>query len=69
MKKITVDNGLSVRNGRLINNRPDGVTGIQRLAELKKARKREEKVSMMEEAMYRAELRADMRARQLGLED
>jgi len=52
--------GLEVRNGRLINNQPDGMTGIQKIAMMKKARKIEEKTMIMENAMYRAEMRADM---------
>ena len=52
--------GLEVRNGRLINNAPDGMTGIQKLAMMKKARYVEEKTMIMENAMYRAEMRADM---------
>ena len=58
-KKGNLD-GLEVRNGRLINNAPDGMTGIQKLAMMKKARYVEEKTMIMENAMYRAEMRADM---------
>lgn len=53
-------NDLTVRNGRLINNRPNDVTGIQQAAQIKKAMKREEKIAIMEEAMYRAEMKADL---------
>ena len=52
--------GLTVKDGRLQNSRPDGVTGIQHAADMRKMLKREEKISMMEEANYRAEMRADM---------
>jgi hypothetical protein len=52
--------GLEVRNGRLINNAPDGMTGIQKLAMMKKARYVEEKTMIMENAMYRAEMRSEM---------
>ena len=52
--------GLTVKDGRLQNDRPNGVTGIQHAADMRKMMKREEKISMMEEAMYRAEMRADM---------
>lgn len=52
-------NDLTVKNGRLINNRPNGITGIQQAAQIKKELKREQKISMMEEAMFRAEMRAD----------
>jgi hypothetical protein len=53
-------NDLTVRNGRLINNRPNGITGIQQAAQIKKEMKRAAKISVMEEAIYRAEMRADM---------
>jgi hypothetical protein len=53
-------NDLTVRNGRLINNRPNDVTGIQQAVRIKKEMKKAEKISMMSEAMYQAEMRADM---------
>jgi hypothetical protein len=65
MKKMSIKDGLEVRNGRLVNNRPDGMTGIQLLCEAKKMRKREQKIEMMVEA----DVRASMRERMLGLED
>ena len=52
--------GLKIKDGRLQNERPDGVSGIQHAADMRKMLKREEKISMMETAMYRAEMRADM---------
>jgi hypothetical protein len=65
MKNMSIKGGLDIRNGRLINNRPDSVTGIQLLCDLKKARKREEKIEMLVEA----DVRASMRERMLGMED
>ena len=53
-------NDLTVRNGRLINNRPNDVTGIQQAVRIKKEMTKAEKISMMSEAMYQAEMRADM---------
>jgi len=53
-------NDLTVRNGRLINTRPNGQTGIQQAAQVKKDMKREKKIAMMEEAMYRAEMRSNL---------
>lgn len=53
-------NGLTVKGGRLINQLPTGVTGIQRAAQIKKEMKRADKISMMSEAMYQAEIRADL---------
>lgn len=43
--------GLSVKDGMLINNRPDGQTGIQQIAQIKKSMKRAEKVSIYSEAI------------------
>jgi hypothetical protein len=56
--KTNVNNGLGRKAGRPIS---DGQSGIQAAIEMKKMRRREEKVSMMEDAMYRAEMKADMR--------
>jgi hypothetical protein len=62
MIKITLDkmSGLTMKNGRLINDRPVGVTGIQQAADARKMRKREEKIEMMVEADVRASLREKM---------
>jgi|688.fasta_scaffold240850_2 hypothetical protein len=57
MKKY---NGLTVEGGRLINRRPNGMTGIQQAAQIKKEMKRQDKIQMMSEAMYQAEIRADL---------
>jgi len=53
--------GLTVRNGRLINNLPDGTMGIQAAADARKMRRREEKINMMADAYERAEMRSEMR--------
>jgi len=42
--------GLSVKDGMLINNRPDGRTGIAEAVELKKAIHKSEKISVMSDA-------------------
>lgn len=55
--------GLTVKNGRLINNAPDGVMGIQAAADARKMRKREEKIEMMASAYERAEMRSELRER------
>jgi len=39
--------GLTVNDGMLINNRPDGQTGIAQLSQMKKAIKMAEKVSII----------------------
>jgi len=61
--KTNLSNGLAKRAGRPIS---DGQTGIQAALEMKKMRKREDKISMMETAMYRAEMRADMGEYMMG---
>jgi hypothetical protein len=47
----SVYNGLTVKNGRLINNRPDGVSGIRQAVDINKALKKSEKISMMAQAV------------------
>jgi len=42
--------GLTIKNGRLINNRPDSEMGITKICRMKKAEKRAEKISMIVEA-------------------
>jgi hypothetical protein len=39
--------GLTVSDGRLINNRPNGITGIAQAAQVRKAMKVAEKVSII----------------------
>ena len=43
--------GLTVKDGMLINNRPDGTTGIQQAVQLKKDLKRADKISMYAQAV------------------
>jgi hypothetical protein len=52
--------GLTVNKGMLINNRPDGQTGIQQAAQAKKVVKKIEKVQMMAEAVYLGNIRSEM---------
>ena len=52
--------GLTVNGGMLINNRPDGQTGIQQAAIAKKVVKRENKVQMMAEAVFLGNIRSEM---------
>jgi hypothetical protein len=62
MMKMRLDkmSGLTMKNGRLINQMPDGVTGIQQAADARKRRKREDKIEMMVEADVRASMREKM---------
>lgn len=51
---VTVNNGglpgLPVEGGRLINNRPNGQMGITQMAEMRKALRKGEKISMYADA-------------------
>ena len=52
--------GLTVNNGMLINNRPDGQTGIQQAASAKQVVRRMEKVQTMAEGVFLGNLRSEM---------
>lgn len=52
--------GLTVKNGRLINNRPVGRSGIEEAAELRKMVKKNQKANMIADGIERAEMRKDM---------
>ncbi len=52
--------GLTVNGGMEINNRPDGVTGIQQAAEMKKAVKRANKIQMYSEAVFLGNIKSEM---------
>jgi len=47
--------GLTVENGRLINDRPNGITGIAQAAQLRKSAYRAKKVDMMADGIELAE--------------
>ena len=51
--------GLYVQDGRLINGRPDSMTGIQTAAMLKTSMKRAKKISMIADAINLAENKKD----------
>jgi len=52
--------GLTVKDGMLINNRPDGQTGIQQAANAKQVVRRMEKVQTMAEGVFLGNLRSEM---------
>jgi hypothetical protein len=54
------DFGLTVNKGMLINNRPDGQTGIQQAAQLKSEVKRATKINMYAEAVMLGNMRSEM---------
>ncbi len=52
--------GLTVKNGRLINKRPVGKSGIEEAGELRKMVKKNEKTNMIADGIERAEMKKDM---------
>jgi hypothetical protein len=55
MKDINYTGGLYVKNGRLINDRMDGQTGIARVASMKRAVDNDKKINMIAEGIQLAE--------------
>jgi len=67
MKQMDRDNrssdyvdGLYVKNGRLINDRPDSMTGIQRAANMKRIIDEDRDIRKIAEGIERAEMRKNM---------
>jgi hypothetical protein len=56
-------NGLKVKNGRLINDAPDGVTGIAQAAQIRKDMKYAKKVDMIAKGIELAELKKNLMSR------
>lgn len=56
-------NGLKVQNGRLINERPCGMTGIQEAAKIRKDMKYAKKVAMIAEGVSLGELKKNLMSR------
>jgi hypothetical protein len=54
-------NGLHIKNGRLINDRPDSETGIAQAARIKKTIKEQHKIDMIADGIERAEVREKLR--------
>ena len=52
--------GLSMNDGRMVNNRPDGMTGIAHMAMARKTAKREAKINMAAEGYVRGEQMSEM---------
>ena len=68
MKKINRDSkmsnnvgGLYVKQGRLMNERPDGMTGIQEAARIRKMKCDAEKAEIIANGISLAEMRESMR--------
>jgi|TARA_B100001939_G_C16592570_1_gene467517 hypothetical protein len=56
MAKDNFVEGLYVKDGRLINDRPDGMMGIEKAAKLRKMVKKQEKVQMISDGILRAKM-------------
>jgi len=52
--------GLFVKNGRLINDREPGMSGIAQAANIKKMMKRDRKIDMISDGIERAEMKKNM---------
>ena len=52
--------GLTVKDGMLINNRPDGQTGIAQASRVKKAMKTAEKISIVARGTAMGEMMSEM---------
>lgn len=53
--------GLTVKNGRLVNNRPNNMTGIQEAAMYRQQMKKQYKIDCIADGIERAEMRKEMR--------
>jgi hypothetical protein len=60
--------GLTVRGGRLINNRPDSEMGIVSAANARKEMKRQSKIQMQAEGYARGEQMSEMNNMMRGLD-
>lgn len=58
--KMMLGNGLDVQGGRLINNRPDSMSGIAQAAVAKKAMKRMDKIDMIASGVSMGNMRSEM---------
>lgn len=55
MKQYSDMSGLVIRGGRLMNERPNGMTGIQEIAANRKAMRQAEKADVMAQGIMKAE--------------
>ena len=56
MAKSNFVEGLYVKDGRLINDRPDGMMGIEKAAKLRKMVKKQENIAEIAEGIRRAQM-------------
>jgi len=60
-KKSDMVEGLYVKNGRLINGRPPGMSGIEQAANMKRIIDKDRKIEMIADGIERAENNKMMR--------
>tara|TARA_R100000951_G_scaffold91945_1_gene80286 strand:+ start:1736 stop:1924 length:189 start_codon:yes stop_codon:yes gene_type:complete len=53
--------GLTVKSGRLVNNRPVGKSGLEEAAEIRQIMKRNKEAEVIANGIEKAEIRKDMR--------
>ena len=61
MKKMDYVDGIYVKNGRLINERKDGETGIAQASRIKRAVKNDRKINRIAEGIELAENKKNFR--------
>jgi hypothetical protein len=54
-------NGLTIKNGRLINDRPDGMSGIEQAANIKRIITEDRKIKVIADGIERAESMKEFR--------
>jgi len=54
-------NGLTIKNGRLVNERPDGMTGIQQAANMKRIIDEGRQIKIIADGIQRAESMKEFR--------
>jgi ABC-type uncharacterized transport system ATPase component len=59
-KNVGSFDGLTIKDGMLINNRPDGQSGIAQAAQVKKAMKTAEKISIVARGTAMGEMMSEM---------
>lgn len=62
-------NGLGIKKGRLVNNAPQAVSGIAKIAEMRKEMKRMQKIDIVRTGTFQAEMMSDLNEKMRGLED
>jgi|TARA_B100001094_G_scaffold190674_1_gene184621 hypothetical protein len=53
--------GLTIKNGRLINNRPDGMSGIEQASLYRQQMKKQYKIDTIADGIERAKMREEDR--------